>query len=420
MIIGGSIILIIAIYLLMKRHEPRMILFMSGLAMYIIFGEPLGIFHAFSKSMQQIQLFETIITVIGFAAVMKATECDKHLVNVLSKKLGKSGLFLIPATTFISFFVMLAMDSAAGTAAAVGSVLIPILISAGVHPSTAGAAVVAGTYGGMLNPGNPLNVIVGKIANVTTVSIVNNHLTAVMTAVTIVAAALTAGAYLRSEHKGYAADTTAAVNTPAIEISITKAFLPLLPLTLILLTHGHLIPGVKPMEISHTMLVGVIITSIVTRQNPSQITKTVFQGMGEAFGSVCGLIICATVFVSGMQALGMVKLLIDYMISNPDIAKISASVGPLVFSIITGSSNAVVIAFNQSVTIHAASFGIDPMSMGSLTNLSGGLGRAVSPISAAAIVCASFTGTNTMDFTKRNLPGVIIACIVSTFLLTYK
>lgn len=47
MIIGGSIILIIAIYLLMKRHEPRMVLFMSGLAMYTIFGDPLGTFLPF-------------------------------------------------------------------------------------------------------------------------------------------------------------------------------------------------------------------------------------------------------------------------------------------------------------------------------------------------------------------------------------
>lgn len=420
MIIGGTIILVIAIYLLIKKHEPRMVLFMSGLTMFIIFGEPLGAFFAFSNSMKQYQLFETIISVISFATVMKTTECDKNLVNMLSSRLGKSGLILIPATTLITFFVMIAMDSAAGTAAAVGSVLIPILISTGVHPATAGAAVVAGTYGGMLNPGNPLNAIVGKIANTSTLAIVNNHMATVLIAVVIVATSLTISAYLRKEHKGYVSESTKEMNTQSMQVDMMKAFMPLFPLVLLILTHSHFIPGVKPMEISHTMLIGTILAAIVTRQNPSEITKTVFKGMGEAFANVCGLIICALVFVSGMETLGMIKALTNFMITNPDVAKISASVGTLLLSVVTGSGNAAIIAFNQSVTIHAAQFGIDPMNMGSMTTLAGGLGRTLSPISTAAIVCAGFTGTNTIEFTKRNLPGIIIACIVSTVLLMYR
>ena len=419
MIIGGTIILVVAIYLLIKKHEPRMVLFMSGLAMFILFGEPLGAFYAFSKSMKQYQLFETIISVIGFATVMKATECDKHLINLLSNKLGKNVLILIPATTLITFFVMIAMDSAAGTAAAVGSVLIPILISTGVHPATAGASVVAGTYGGMLNPGNPLNALVGTIANTSTLAVVNNHMVTALIAVAIVATSLTVNAYLRKEHKEYVPESTKEMNKPSMQINILKAIMPLFPLILIISTHSHFIPGVKPMEISHTMLIGSIIAAIVTRQNASEITKTVFKGMGESFASVCGLIICALVFVSGMESIGMIKVLINFMISNPDVAKISASVGTLLLSIITGSGNAAIIAFNQSVTIHATQFGVDPMNMGSMTTLSGGLGRALSPISAAAIVCAGFTGTSTIEFTKRNLPGIIIACIVSTILLMY-
>jgi len=420
MIIGGAIILVIAIYLLIKKHEPRMVLFLSGLAMFTLIGDPMAGFYAFSKSMKQYQLFETIVAVISFATVMKATECDKHLITLLSKKLGNSGLILIPATTLITFFVMISMDSASGTAAAVGSVLIPILMSAGVHPATAGAAVVAGTYGGMLNPGNPLNAIVGEIAKTSTVAIVSNHITTVLVAVVIVAGALTASAYLRKEHKAYVPEAGKSMNNPDVHVNIVKALLPIFPLVLLMVTHSHLIPGIKSMEISHTMFIGSIVAAVVTRQNPSHITKTLFHGMGEAFGSVCGLVICAMVFVSGMEVIGMIKVLINAMIANPDVAKVSASVGTLLLSVITGSGNAAIIAFNQSVTIHAAQFGVDPMNMGSMTTLAGGLGRALSPISAAAIVCAGFTNMNPMEFTKRNLPGVVIACIVSTYLLMYR
>lgn len=79
MVLGGIIVLI-TIYLLVKQYETRMVLFCSGLAMAIIAGDPMAAFKAFSHAMKEDKMFEAIISVLGFAMVLKATECDKHLI----------------------------------------------------------------------------------------------------------------------------------------------------------------------------------------------------------------------------------------------------------------------------------------------------------------------------------------------------
>jgi hypothetical protein len=45
--------------------------------------------------------------------------------------------------------INIAISSAAGCTAAVGVVLIPAMMAAGIHPAMAGAAVFAGTWGGL-------------------------------------------------------------------------------------------------------------------------------------------------------------------------------------------------------------------------------------------------------------------------------
>ena len=77
---------------------------------------------------------------MGFAMVIQMTECDVHLVKLLSAPLSKFGFLLVPATTALTYFICIAIPSAAGCAAAVGPTLIPLLLRAKVSPQAAGAA----------------------------------------------------------------------------------------------------------------------------------------------------------------------------------------------------------------------------------------------------------------------------------------
>ncbi len=53
------------------------------------------------------------------------------------------------------------------------------------------------------------------------------------------------------------------------------------------------------MGVAQAMIIGVFVAVIVTRVNPSEVTKKFFDGMGEAYANILGIIITATVFVSG-------------------------------------------------------------------------------------------------------------------------
>ncbi|VTP82145.1 C4-dicarboxylate transporter [Proteus vulgaris] len=86
--------------------------------------------------------------------------------------------------------------------------------------------------------------------------------------------------------------------------------------------------------------------------------------------------------------------------------------------IITGSGDAAAFAFNETVTPHAAQFGYEIPDMGMAAALSGALGRTMSPLAGAAIVCAGLANINPMEIAKRTAPGMIIAVIaVALFML---
>ena len=124
MVYVGALIVCITIYLLVKQYETRMVLFGSGLLMASLALKPLAAFDAFAKTMVTSGLIQAICSVMGFALVMKATECDRHLINLVANGLKKVRPILIPGATLGTFAINIALPSAAGVSAAVGAIFI--------------------------------------------------------------------------------------------------------------------------------------------------------------------------------------------------------------------------------------------------------------------------------------------------------
>ena len=414
----GFAIILITIYCLMKQYETRLVLFVSGVVMAIISGNIMVAFDAFSKSMKNANLIEPIIAAMGFAMVLQITKCDQHLIYLLAKNLKNLGPALVPGAVLATALVNTSITSAGGCSAAVGAILIPVLIGSGVHPAMAAAAVFAGTYGSpMLNPGFGQIAIVADVAHSTPIDVISNHYHVVLILGIITAISLTIVAFVKGEHKGYHSE--ALDNVQDFKVNYIMAIVPMLPLIILVLGSTGIVPLFKKFAISHAMLIGCFAAFLATRKNPAEISKAFFKGAGDGFATVFGIITMALVFVSGVKSLGIIDWMIQEMINTPSIAKISATVGPFLLGVISGSGEAASIAFNQSVTIHADTLGLNALNLGSLAAISGALGRTMSPIAGCAIICAGFAKVNPLELVKRTALGMIIAVFTTMVLLMY-
>ena len=416
-LIIGALIVVGVIYLLLKRHESRMVLIAAGILMCIIAGKPMAALDAFAKSMTNAGLITSVCSCMGFAWCMKYTGCDKHLVVAIGKVLKKMGFLLIPGATLATFVVNIAIPSAAGCSAAVGVIFIPILMAAGVHPAMAAAAVKSGTYGSMLNPGLVHNGVIAKLAGTQITDVIGNHMMATVAGVIVAAVVLTVIAIVLKENKGYVPEGSV-VDDGSFSVNAIYAIMPLVPVIILLLGSTKVVPVLK-MGVPQAMIIGAILALAATRKSPVELTKSFFNGMGDAYANIIGIIISVGVFVAGLKALGLIKALIAWMLNSTGIVKIAATFGPFLLALISGSGDAATVAFNEAVTPHAAEFGISTMNMGSIAALGGTLGRTISPIAGATIICAGIAGVDPMEVCKRNALGIVCALLVGMVLLLF-
>ena len=90
----GLAIVILTFYLIYKNYEARLVLALSGILMagigWLAAGSNVTIgtaVDAFVKQLVNGGLVPTIVTVMGFGAVMTYTHCSDHLVNALVRPL---------------------------------------------------------------------------------------------------------------------------------------------------------------------------------------------------------------------------------------------------------------------------------------------------------------------------------------------
>lgn len=417
MLIIGALIVLGVIWLLLKRYESRMVLIAAGILMCVIAGKPMASLDAFAKSMTNAGLITSVCSCMGFALCMKYTGCDKHLVVMIGKVLKKMGFLLIPGATLATFIINIAIPSAAGCSAAVGVIFIPIMMAAGIHPAMAAAAVKSGTYGSMLNPGLVHNGVIAKLAGVQITDVIAHHMMATVVGVVVAAATLTVIAVLLKENKGYVPEG-GVVDEEDFKINPLHALMPLLPVIILLLGSTGMVSILK-MGVPQAMVIGAIVSLAVTRKDPVKLTKSFFDGMGDAYANIIGIIISVGVFVAGLNSLGLIKALINWMLNSTGIVKIAATFGPFLLALISGSGDAATVAFNEAVTPHAAEFGLNTMSMGSMASLGGTLGRTISPIAGATIICAGIAGVDPMEVCKRNALGITLALLAGMLLLLF-
>lgn len=413
----GIAIIIVTFAAIIKKYETRMVLFTSGIVMAAVSGKFTEGIDAFTKAMVNGGLVPVICTVMGFAYVMKYTKCDTHMVRLLIGSVSSAKAILIPASVMITFLVNIALPSASGCAAAVGSILIPAMIASGVHPAIAASAIMAGTFGGVLSPGGAHPPFIAKLAGMDVMSVIAGHTMAAIVCGLIGAISLYVIAVLRKENKGYVSpDLQADAQDADFKINYIKAMVPAFPLVLLVL--GSKQVGILPLiSVPQAMIFGTIVGLVVSRCNPQELSKQFFNGLGHAYGGIIGLIVSAAVFTKGMALIGITGELINIMKDSEQIAVFASAFGPMIIAILSGSGDAATLAFNGAITPHAAHFGQTINDMGSMAFLSGCFGRTMSPVAGAAIICAQMAKVDPIEIAKRNAPGMVIAAVVAMMIM---
>ena len=411
-------VIIATVWALIKRYETRLVLIAAGLFLCCLSLTPMAGLNAFGKSMTNSSLIMAICGSMGFAFTAKYTQCDRSLVHYLATPIRGLGVFLIPVCTAVTFFVNIAIPSAAGCSAAVGSTLIPVMLRAGIKPAAAAAAILGGTIGSYLSPGTSHNPYVAKMAGMDVMDFIGFHMPFSLMCGAILVVGILIVAFLMGDHKG---DANAQVDQSKLQAqddftpTPLKALIPLVPI--VILVAGNLwIPALK-MGVAQAMLIGAICALAVSRTNPQTFTKEFFNGMGSGYANVMGIIIAAGVFAAGLRSSGLIDCAIAALKESNEFARWGASIGPWMMGVITGSGDAATLAFNETVTPHAEDFGMSIQGLGGLAFLAGAAGRTASPLAGACILVSGIAMVSPIEVIKRTALPCFVAVIACAFLM---
>ncbi|WP_320957646.1 C4-dicarboxylate transporter DcuC [Enterocloster asparagiformis] len=429
MVWAGALIVLITFAAILKNLEARMVLILSGAAMALIAGIA-GVEGCFDGAMQAFisqlineSLVPTICACMGFSAVMEYTKCSSNLVYLLTRPLQKVRFAVVPGAILITWLINIVVMSAAGCAATVGTLLVPMMLGLGVHPATAAACILIGTWGNVMNPGQSFNVQVGELASMTGLEVVSSFtvVAVIALAASIVLLTVIDITMVKKGNKqgaAYAAEPGSAdreaVKSAPVKINYFKALIPATPIIFLLLGNAGVLPN---FDITVWMLSCSVLGLLLDVRHVQDGVKQFFNGVGNSYRDIITLMAAASVFTFGMNAVGLTGALVDVMKNSTAIARLGAGFGPFIIAALSGSGNAAAIAFNTSITPHAADLGYAVEAMGSVAQIAAAIGRSASPVAGVTIICAKMAGVSPMDVVKRSILPMLAAVLIFMFML---
>lgn len=234
----------------------------------------------------------------------------------------------------------------------------------------------------------------------------------VMVALLTAALILTGIAYFKHEGPGSQVSSEI-VEDEKLKVDYLKALMPIVPVFLLVLTNERVAILPFSINVQQAMVICTIAAFFIVRKDYAGYVKEFFKGVGSSYGSIIGIIAAAAaMFTKGMQVIGLTDALIDVMKNSQNVAQLGAGFGPFILAVLCGSGNAATLAFNGAVTPFAEQFGFTLIDMGTVAQITGQIGRSMSPVAGVAIICARMAGVNPMELTKRNAVPTVAAAIV--------
>jgi len=432
-LIAAVFITIAALLLIRRGLDVRFVLVVAGLIMGTLVGTPWVILDVFQKVLGRGDVIGPICSAMGFAFVLRATGCDKDMVRLLIKPLRRVRWLLIPGGCAIGFITNMAITSQTAAAAAVGPILIPLLIASGYAPLTAAGTLLIGCSigGNLFNPGEPdivairvaSNANIGDVINVAFLPNIISFVVATAVLTTITKRMAKAG---ETQH-----ELDIPTNEPITNRVILRAFLPPLPIVILLLLQPSLglAPSVLAMyphgvHVSAVMLLCSGLVMLLTLDAPAfavrhltRLTIEFFEGMGYAFAKVISLILAAACFLAGLEALGAIDKLTALLAYNGSVAAVLTPIITWGLAVISGSGTAPSVAFSQAVLpgIVASSGLAAAVMLGVAGAIGASIGRTMSPVSAVMLFTSTLAEVEPQALVKFvSIP--LVAALLSTII----
>ncbi len=431
----GLLVIAAAIYAILRQVDVRLALLLAALALGTLGGKPMAIVETFLATLSREQFVVPICTAMGFAYVLRHTECDQHLVQLLVTPLRRVRGMFIPGAVLVGFLVNIPVISQTSTAVAIGAVLVPLLRAARVSPVTTGAALLLGSSigGELLNPGAPelrtISTALGIDSRAVVVQVV--PLVLVQVCVTTPLFWLLSSRAEASSVAEPASPQTMDIG-PVPRIRLDKALVPLVPLGILFLTGPPLQLVTVPSEwlvktdppsaaelqnfgsrlIGAAMLVGVALAALITWKAAAGTARAFFEGAGYAFTHIISLIVTASCFGEGVKQIGLAAQIGAGITAWPDLLLPVAGALPLAFAWISGSGMAATQSLFEFFISPARSLGIDAAQVGAIVALGAAAGRTLSPVAAVTLMSAALTETKPSDLIRRAALPVLVGLTV--------
>ncbi|WP_110953698.1 C4-dicarboxylate transporter DcuC [Anaerosinus massiliensis] len=450
-IIIGLIVTVVVGYLVVKKKKAQTVLVIGGLflmAVAAMMGHPLLdakkttgfiIFDMF-KYIENIMSTRTaalgllIMAVGGYARYMDAIGASKVLVRLAIHPLSyfKSPYLVLALSYVLGQILHFFLPSAAGLSVLLMATMFPVLISLGV--SRLSAAAVIGTTACLdLGPASGNSVLAAKNAGLEVATYFTNYQipVAIPAILTVAILHFFVQKYFdkREGHLIKPLTVTANKAEDSEEIPpMIYACLPIIPLILILVFSDLCIPSIK-MTVVTAMLISMAVSMVfefVRTRDMQKVFGSIqvfFDGMGKQFATVVTLIVAGETFAYGLTKIGAIEGLI-HLAQDAGFGIVGMTIVMsliiMLSAIVMGSANAPFFAFAALAPIVAAKMQVMPVLMLLPMQLTAGIARSVSPITAAIVAVAGIAEVSSVDIVKRTaipMAGAFIVMMISTFCL---
>ncbi len=365
------------------------------------------------------------MSMIGASAIMADYLCRPL-------RIFRSPYFVLSLAYIIGAIADLFIPSASGLAMLLMVTIYPVLVRLGASRLSA-AAVIATVSCLDMGPTSGAANYAAQVAGMDTMTYFVEYQIPVGIVVTIAVAALHffTQRYFDAKDGDKANEVDeATAKQEKIDVKGAPAWyglLPMIPLVLLIVFNRFVIDTVK-LDVPTAMFISftVALCCELARKAVKDVLNTGFEFfnmMGRQFATVITLIVAGELFAKGLIATGT----IDYLIAGtqnlglPAYAIMIVVVSFISIScVVMGSGNAPFFAFAPLVPDFAQQFGVSTILLLMPMQLSTGLARVMSPITAVVVAVAGCSGISPFALVRRTaipMTGGLIVMVVMTIIL---